>query len=669
MKKIVFFVFFAFSFAGYSQIVTDPIDPDDPIDPPVYPLETFYYDGDGDGYGNPNITTQAYFAPLNYVSNADDYDDSDPEINVEKYWYIDNDGDGYGDMASQGIIALLPPSSNYVGNNNDCDDSSTVVQNNCERRKVYVDNDGDGYGGEEFIYVVVTDDTPAGYACNNLDENDSNTRERNKEPLYSQSACSPSPVHASTFYEDLDGDGIGTGPGFKSAAGDMGPIPSHFVTQYGDADDNNPNVGKVYLYLDEDQDSYGDMTATIVNGRQILLAPKGETIELEPVRIFPTPISGCLYRRMTSNYRGLVFEPPGEEDGEGEGEGETLYGHPIPAGYVANHSDCDDHDPYVHNNCPDFDDENYIYTKTYGVDRLLTRDLGYFNALGKNYMNYSWQAHQWNLLWASQTSYDEWGRPAIQSFRVPIGSTRFGPTPASWWSSQTTLMADYLSLVNNTLNYNSLAQNTTGLAPDYYNDTSTTQFVGFPGGPGMTIQESSYRAEADYPYARTVYDHLNPGRVVKQIGGNKIDGKWKSGFSYSMPATQELYYAFGLGYFKENIPSDVTIGVSGGKALTLKAIKNISMDADGKTSVVFTDLEGKVLATARSGTSGPKKTVVSSIGEQGYVDIHIGEGCGGQITYYGGAHNYKVFDLQTRNLVTSATNLPPGFYRMEYTGN
>ena len=71
---------------------------------------TFYFDGDGDGYGDPNNSVEACNQPADYVSNSSDCDDT-------QLLYADNDGDGYGAGS---------PVACGVADNTDCDDTVLI---------------------------------------------------------------------------------------------------------------------------------------------------------------------------------------------------------------------------------------------------------------------------------------------------------------------------------------------------------------------------------------------------------------------------------------------------------------------------------------------------------------------------------------------------------------
>lgn len=110
-----------------------------------------------------------------------------------------------------------------------------------------------------------------------------------------------------------------------------------------------------------------------------------------------------------------------------------------------------------------------------------------------------------------------------------------------------------------------------------------------------------------------------------------------------------------------------------GRPYYIQGNKTVVRDVNGVESVVFTDSNNNVLAAARSGNEDdanrPKYKVISPIGAQGYVDIHIPVGCGGNVTFIGASALFKVYDLITEQLLSTHASgyitLQPGFYRIE----
>jgi RHS repeat-associated protein len=95
-------------------------------------------------------------------------------------------------------------------------------------------------------------------------------------------------------------------------------------------------------------------------------------------------------------------------------------------------------------------------------------------------------------------------------------------------------------------------------------------------------------------------------------------------------------------------------------------------DTKGNEAVVFTDTDGKTLGAARSGvpeipSEEKQYEVLSLIGAQKYIDIHIPKGCEGIASLLGSASNYKIFDLKTEQ--ANGDLAKAGFYRIEYTGS
>ena len=254
---------------------------------------------------------------------------------------------------------------------------------------------------------------------------------------------------------------------------------------------------------------------------------------------------------------------------------------------------------------------------------VIAQSKTYFDDLGKPKVSVS-KDFQTNLTWGSETVYDDFGRQWKQSFSVP-----------------TCMNFDNVK-------YLSDAGYKSQFVDKYYSDNNTYE---------------THQATAQQTYSEINYDNsLNPGNTINVVGGNKIGNEWKTGYSYTVPAAQEMYYVYGYNYYDGAINN-------GKEEVITKFFKSVSVDANGVENVTFTDGEGKALAIARSGgpTSYP---VYSLIGTQGYVDVHIPAGApdgvllGSNITT-----DYKVFDLKTGlQIIPTPTTLVSGKgYRVEAT--
>lgn len=269
-------------------------------------------------------------------------------------------------------------------------------------------------------------------------------------------------------------------------------------------------------------------------------------------------------------------------------------------------------DPFLYYSPLDSNAFNYTESHSYdiktGFENGHTKS--YFDEFGKLTVSIS-KDYKNSLFWGSEITYDSFGREHKTSF--PAVSC-FGMDKVNF-------------LTNSAIRTNFLDK--------YYGNSNPYE---------------EYQATAEQPYTEIKYDVLNPGNIINVVGGNKINGDWKSGYTYTVPAAQEMYYVYGKDYYDGAIDSN-------GEEVITKFYKTVSVDANGVENVTFTDGEGKTLAVGRSGGS-ISYPVLSLIGTQGFVDIHIPASANpGQLL--GSSGEYKVYDLQTGDVFPMTSSLLP----------
>ncbi len=368
-----------------------------------------------------------------------------------------------------------------------------------------------------------------------------------------------------------------------------------------------------------------------------------------------------VYQGIDACYEYYYVDSDGDGFGDVHSPGVLSCSDPFNGQGVTNNSDFCPEDPSnVNNGCPSgyvHEDRNWTITEAYDIDGTLkVKSKSYFDALGKNEQVQTLDIKT-GKVWQTQTLYDSEGRAGIQTLSAPINS-------------------------NGTISYNgNFIKNSSGV------NYSNTDFEADPENPSAVdatantlghyysiqnvdpdnVEEkfkgNDYFDITQYPFSRTIFSKLNPGQALKRLGGNKFDedndsstpDQWVNGYSFSMRAGQELSQTNAF----NNIKYDA-----------IEITKTVVRDVHGVETVVFTDSDGKTLASAWSGEGEPRAMTVQ-IGRQGFVDIHIPKGADAigftvDVAIAGfSAYDYTVYDLITEQDVTTPTDqLANGFYRV-----
>lgn len=343
------------------------------------PLFVYYADADGDGYGNPDITTESCSLPDGYSEDNTDCNDANAAINpgateicngiddncngdadeglTYTTYYADADGDGFGDADVSAETCDGAPEG-YVADNTDCDDTNAAVNpaaeeicngidDNCNGEVdetgvtvFYADADGDGYGDPEVTTIAC--DAPEGYVLDNSDCDDTNAAvhpgalEICNEIDDNCDGGVDEGLEFTTFYKDNDGDGYGNPDlPLNTCTG----APDGFVVDNTDCEDFNAaiNPGETDICNGIDDNCNGDIDEDAVY---------------------------------------VTYFADADGDGYGNSEISTEACDGAPEGYVADNTDCNDTNAAINpgadeicngidDNCNGDTDEGLTYTTYY----------------------------------------------------------------------------------------------------------------------------------------------------------------------------------------------------------------------------------------------------------------------------------------------------------------
>jgi len=331
----------------------------------------WYGDADGDGYGNPNITTQACAQPLGYVGNDTDCSDScfschpggleicdgldndcdgqTDEGNIGLTWYRDADGDGYGNASVQAQACSQPPG--YVANDDDCNDACASCHPDGIELCDGVDNDCDGQTDDGDVCDEPDSDEDGDPDDSDCDDGDSSIYHGAAEECDLQDNDCDGQIDEGGVCDEPDSDADGDPD--ESDCNDTDPsIHRDAEEACDDAADNDcdgqtdEDCASPTWYRDEDLDGYGNSEENTQSPQQPpgYASLSGDCDDTDP-DLNPGAAEEC--DSFDNNCSGQIDEGcpqwhlDADEDGYGDGN-VAAQGPNAPPGYVADDRDCND---------------------------------------------------------------------------------------------------------------------------------------------------------------------------------------------------------------------------------------------------------------------------------------------------------------------------------------
>ena len=384
---------------GHDDDCDGTVDEDDALD-----ADTWYLDGDGDGYGETASTTLACSQPSGYSALYGDCDDTDVAFNPgasesdctdpEDYncdgssAYTDADGDGYAacEECDDSDAAKFPGADEYCNGEDDDCDGDTDEDDAVDVSTWYADSDSDGYGDPAVTAIAC--DQPTGFVADLTDCDDTDVAQHPGAPEYctgEDDDCDgdvdeDDAFDVLTWYADTDGDSYGD-PASTDIDCDQ---PSAYVADDSDCDDadaaqypgadeycnsedddcdgdidEDDAVDATTWYADSDGDSYGDVATSDVECTQpsAYVADATDCDDTDAA-INPAATEVCDdidndCDELTDDDDTSLDSSTGtvwyaDADGDGYGDlGSTTQTCDAPSGYCTDATDCDDSDAAI----------------------------------------------------------------------------------------------------------------------------------------------------------------------------------------------------------------------------------------------------------------------------------------------------------------------------------